>query len=216
MRIKHAWCKQKWWTLPRLWSWPIFKNDRMDKSLTPYIWGWNIYTISGAGIQTASVLHHCVVFKCLGPCFLRILEILREHRSRLPCLFCRIVFLDRYIPPPQRTRPSIHQTSLWNHRKSSKLRWLNIVFTTSYTTWTSGRWYWDILRLTCQWTPKISGTYMGTYFIRENMSTRSVHNLLNIDPFLTRLVPLESSDSQLSKGKSLVKNGSPRMKQVSI
>ena len=67
--------------------------------------------------------------------------------------------------------------------------------------------FFNIIRLTCHWVAKISGTYMGTYFIRENMSTRLVHNFLNIDPFLTRLVPLESSHSQLSNGINLVKNG---------
>ena len=55
----------------------------------------------------------------------------------------------------------------------------------------------DIIRLTCHWVAKISGTYMGTYFDREIGSSRLLHNFLNIDPFLTRLVPLESSPSQL-------------------
>ena len=39
-------------------------------------------------------------------------------------------------------------------------------------------------------------------------TTRLAHNFLNIDPFLTRPVPIESSHSQLSIGTSLVKNGS--------
>ena len=37
--------------------------------------------------------------------------------------------------------------------------------------------------------------------------TRLAHNFLNIDPFLTRPVPIESSHSQLSIGTGLVKNG---------
>ena len=50
----------------------------------------------------------------------------------------------------------------------------------------------ELIRLTCQWVAKISGTYMGTYFARENRATRLVHIFLNIAPFLTRRVPLES------------------------
>ena len=39
-------------------------------------------------------------------------------------------------------------------------------------------------------------------------STRLLCNFLNIDPFLTKIIPIESSHSQLSIGTGLVKNGS--------
>ena len=70
-----------------------------------------------------------------------------------------------------------------------------------------------IIRLTCQWVAKISGTLWGTYCIRELLSTRSannfrlVHNFLNIYPFLKIFAPLERSQSQLSNGTNFIKHG---------
>ena len=60
--------------------------------------------------------------------------------------------------------------------------------------------FFNIIRLTCQWVAKIRGTYMGTYIVRENRSTRLDHKFLNIDSFLTKL--------QLSNGAKIIKNGS--------
>ena len=65
-----------------------------------------------------------------------------------------------------------------------------------------------MIRLTCHWVAKISDTYMDIYFIRQSLATRLIHNFLNIEPFLTRPVPIEGLHSQLSIGAGLVKNGS--------
>ena len=61
-----------------------------------------------------------------------------------------------------------------------------------------------LIRLTCHWVAKISGTYMGTYFVRENRSTRLVHNFLNIDPFLMIFVLFENFRAPLSNGMTLI------------
>ena len=42
----------------------------------------------------------------------------------------------------------------------------------------------------------------------KNASLRFDHNFLNIDPFLMKFVPFESSQSQLSNGTNYIKNGS--------
>ena len=58
------------------------------------------------------------------------------------------------------------------------------------------------------WVAKLSGIYMDTYFVREIMPTRLFHNFFNINPFLMIFVPFESSHSQLSNGRKIIKNGS--------
>ena len=52
----------------------------------------------------------------------------------------------------------------------------------------------------------------------QNPSADMSCNFLNIDPFLTRPVPIESSHSQLSIGTGLVKNGyvSRKLQSISV
>ena len=70
-----------------------------------------------------------------------------------------------------------------------------------------------VIRLTCHWVAKIGGTYMGTYFCIEILSTWMTHNFFNIDSFLIIFVPFESSHSQLSNGRTIIKNG-PILKKL--
>ena len=65
-----------------------------------------------------------------------------------------------------------------------------------------------LIRLTCHWVAKISGTYMGTYFLREILSTWLAHNFLNMYPFLMIFVPFESWEWGLSNDPGIIKNGS--------